>query len=43
MRTLRLYDYNLTDVHAEALHNATKFFDNFITRLLIDNCDVNDK
>ena len=41
-KTLSLYDYTLSPVHTQALENASKFFENFVNRILLDNCGVSD-
>lgn len=40
--TLRLYDYNLTELQSEALSTASKFFHNFINKVLLDNNGIVD-
>ena len=42
-KTLSLYDYTLSPVHTQALENASKFFENFVNRILLDNCGVSDE
>ena len=41
-KTLSLYDYSLSSVHSRALQYASKFFDNFVNRILLDNCGILD-
>lgn len=41
-KTLMLNDYSLSDVHTKALVKAAKFFDNFVNRILLDNCGMTD-
>lgn len=40
--TLCLYDYNLSDVQVNALAQTSRLFQNFIRRILLDNCSVTD-
>lgn len=41
-KTLCLYDYTLSPIHTNALRLAAKYFDEFINRLLFDNCGMSD-
>jgi hypothetical protein len=41
-KTLSLYDYTLSQVSTQALEQAAKFFENFVNRILLDNCGVTD-
>ena len=42
-KTLRLYDYKLSNAQSEALVMASRFFDNFVKSILLDNCGIEDK
>lgn len=42
-KTLCLYDYTLSPIHTNGLRLAAKHFDDFINRLLFDNCGLKDQ
>ena len=42
-KTLSLYDYNVSSVQSQALQFASRFFDNFVNRILLDNCGITDE
>jgi len=42
-KTLCLYDYSLTEIQINALKYAANFFNDYIKRLLFDNCGTSDQ
>ena len=41
-KALNLQNYTLSPVATQALMIASKFFDDFVNKILLDNCGVND-
>jgi hypothetical protein len=42
-KNLILYDYTISAIHARALQMAVKYFENFVHKVLFDNCGLNDE
>ena len=42
-KNLILYDFTISPIHAKALQMAVKYFENFVTKILFDNCGLNDE
>jgi len=42
-KNLILYDYTISPIHARALQMAVKYFENFVHKVLFDNCGLNDE
>ena len=42
MKTLQLHDYNLSQAQVRALYLASRFFESFVNKILLDNCGITD-